>query len=173
MVAKQVVMDGEVGDGKTLKKDVCQVFTKDNAKDGYDFTAMKANWLSKLDLAKKVGSLVIWLKSKLAAEHLLQSGTVIFGATGAYCSKWERREDNLPCFNCNKYGHKQASCTSAPKCALCSGKHSRLSCPRPTELCCPACNKEGHSVFDWQCRLHPNYWKYAGMQKATATQAAQ
>jgi hypothetical protein len=166
MVAKQVVMDGEVGDGKTLKKDVCQAFMKDNTRDGHDFTAMKVHWLSKPDLAKKVGSLVIWLKSKLAAEHLLQSGTAIFGATGAYCSKWERREDNLPCFNCNKYGHKQASCTSAPKCALCSGKHSRLKCPRPTELCCPACNKEGHSVFDWKCQLHPNHWKHAGMQKA-------
>jgi hypothetical protein len=173
MVAKQAVMDSEVGDGKTLKKDVCQAFTKDNAKDGHDFTAMKANWLSKPDLAKKVGSLVIWLKSKLAAEHLLQSGTVIFSATGAYCSKWERREDNLPCFNCNKYGYKQASCTSAPKCVLCSRKHSRLTCPRPTELYYPACNKEGHSVFDWQCRLHPSHWKYAGMQKATATQAPQ
>jgi hypothetical protein len=173
MVAKQAVIDDKAGDGKTLRKDVCQAFTKDNAKDGHDFTAMKANWLSKPDLAKKVGSLVIWLKSKLAAEHLLQSGTVIFGATGAYCSKWERREDNLPCFNCNKYGHKQASCTSAPKCALCSGKHSRLTCPRPTELCCPACNKEGHSVFDWQCRLHPNHWKYTGMQKATTAQAPQ
>jgi hypothetical protein len=80
-------MDGEAGDGKTLRKDVCQAFKKDNAKDGHDFTAMKAKWLSKLDLAKKVGSLVIWLKSKLAAEHLLQSGTVIFSATGAYCSK--------------------------------------------------------------------------------------
>jgi hypothetical protein len=173
MVAKQAVMDGEVGDGKTLKKDVCQAFTKDNAKDGHDFTAMKANWLSKPDLAKKVGSLVIWLKSKLAAEHLLQSGTAIFGATGAYCSKWERREDNLPCFNCNKYGHKQASCTAAPKCALCSGKHSRLKCPRPTELCCPACNKEGHSVFDWKCKLHPNHWKYAGIQKAAAARPTQ
>jgi hypothetical protein len=124
-------------------------------------------------LAKKVGSLVIWLKSKLAAEHLLQSGTAIFGATGAYCSKWERREDNLPCFNCNKYGHKQASCTAAPKCALCSGKHSRLKCPRPTELCCPACNKEGHSVFDWKCKLHPNHWKYAGIQKAAAARPTQ
>jgi hypothetical protein len=173
MVAKQAVMDSEAGDGKTLKRDVCQAFTKDNARDGHDFTAMKANWLSKPDLAKKVGSLVIWLKSKLAAEHLLQSGTVIFGATGAYCSKWERREDNLPCFNCNKYGHKQASCTAAPKCALCSGKHSRLKCPRPTELCCPACNKEGHSVFDWQCKLHPSHWKYAGIQKAAAARPTQ
>jgi hypothetical protein len=71
MVAKQAVMDGEAGDGKTLKKDVCQAFTKDNAREGHDFTVMKANWLSKPDLTKKVGSLVIWLKSKLAAEHLL------------------------------------------------------------------------------------------------------
>jgi hypothetical protein len=173
MVAKQAVMDSEVGDGKTLKKDVCQAFTKDNARDEHDFTAMKVHWLSRSDLTKKVGSLVIWLKSKVAAEHLLQSGTAIFGATGAYCSKWERRDDKLPCFNCNKYGHKQASCTAALKCALCSGKHSRLNCPRPTELCCPACNKEGHSVFDWQCRLHPNHWKYAGKQKTAAARPTQ
>jgi hypothetical protein len=91
---------------------------------------------------------VIWLKSKLAAEHLLQSGTAIFGVTGAYCSKWERREDNFPYFNYNKYRHKQASCTAAPKCALYSRKHLRLNYPRPTELYYPVCNKEGYSVFD-------------------------
>ena len=43
MVAKQVVMDGEAGDRRTLKKDVYQAFIKDNAKDGYDFIAIKAN----------------------------------------------------------------------------------------------------------------------------------
>jgi hypothetical protein len=127
---------------------------------------MKAHWLSKADLTKKVGSLVIWLKSKLAAEHLLQSGTVIFSVIGAYYLKWERREDDFPCFNYNKYGHKQASYTAAPKCALCSRKYSRLNYPRPTELYCPVCNKEGHSVFDWKCKLHPNHWKYTGIQKA-------
>jgi hypothetical protein len=148
MVAKQTVIDGEAGDSKTLRKDVYQAFTKDNARDGHDFTAMKVHWLSKADLTKKVGSLMIWLKSKLVAEHLLQSGTTIFSVIGAYCSKWERREDNFPCFNCNKYGYKQASYTVAPKCALYSGKHSRLNYPRPTELYCLAYNKEGHSVFD-------------------------
>jgi hypothetical protein len=71
IVVKQMVMDREAGDGKTLKKDVCQAFTKDNARDGYDFTVIKVYWLSKADLTKKVGLLVIWLKSKLAAEHLL------------------------------------------------------------------------------------------------------
>jgi hypothetical protein len=52
-------MDGKVRDRKTLKKDVYQVFIKDNAREGYDFTAIKANWLSKPDLTKKVGSLMI------------------------------------------------------------------------------------------------------------------
>lgn len=109
---------------------------------------------------------MIWLKNKLAADHLLQAGAPIFGATGAYCSKWERREDTLPCFNCNRYGHKQASCRVPPKCALCSGKHLRRDCPRPTDLKCPACDKEGHCVFDWQCQLNPSHWKYKGIQKA-------
>jgi hypothetical protein len=59
MVAKQTVIDGEAGDSKTLRKDVCQAFTKDNARDGHDFTAMKVHWLSKADLTKKVGSLMI------------------------------------------------------------------------------------------------------------------
>jgi hypothetical protein len=52
-------MDSEVGDRKTLKKDVCQAFTKDNARDEHDFIAIKVYWLSRSDLIKKVGSLVI------------------------------------------------------------------------------------------------------------------
>jgi hypothetical protein len=46
MVVKQAVIDSKVGDRKTLKKDVCQAFIKDNAKDGHDFTAMKANYVT-------------------------------------------------------------------------------------------------------------------------------
>jgi hypothetical protein len=55
--------------------------------EGHDFTAMKVHWLSKPDVTKKVRSLVIWLKNKLAADYLLRNGTAIFGVTGAYCSK--------------------------------------------------------------------------------------
>ena len=49
---------------------------------------------------------MIWLKSKFVADHLLSIGTAIFGAIGAYCSKWELREKELLCFNYNRYGHK-------------------------------------------------------------------
>lgn len=38
------------------------------------FTAMKASWLSKLDPRKANGSMVLWLKSKAAADWLLQTG---------------------------------------------------------------------------------------------------
>jgi len=153
-----------VADDKTLSQTVCQNFSKDNKAEGIDFTATKAHWLSKVDYKKKVGSLVIWLKSKLAADYLLKSGTAIFGATGAYCSKWDLREKELPCFNCQKYGHKQAECKSAVKCAYCSRAHSRFVCPR-TELKCPLCHASGHSSMDWQCPQHPNNWKYVGKQR--------
>lgn len=106
MVAKQAVMDNSVAEGRTLRQSFCQSFSEDNVSEGIDFTATKVHWLSKSDITKKVGSLVIWLKSKVVADYLLRTGTAIFGATGAYCSKWERREEDLPCFNCNRYGHK-------------------------------------------------------------------
>jgi hypothetical protein len=94
MVVKQVVID-EKAEDKTLKSTVCQEFSKDNVVEGYDFTVMKVHWLSKADVKKRTGLLVIWLKDRLTANYLLQAGTAIFGATGAYYSKWERREDNL------------------------------------------------------------------------------
>lgn len=161
MVAKQAVLDRTATDDKTLSRTVCENFSKDNQAEGIDFTVTKVPWLSKADYKKKVGSLVIWLKSKFAADHLLKSGTAIFGATGAYCSKWEVKANELPCFNCNTYGHKQAECTSIIKCALCSGPHSRHNCPKKT-IKCPACHKEGHTVFDWQCSLHPKNWMFKG-----------
>ncbi|KAF4547060.1 Hypothetical protein D9617_62g044170 [Elsinoe fawcettii] len=72
---------------KTLRKEVCAEFSLDNGSSDMDFTAMKARWLSKADPWKKTGSLVIWLKSKLAAAHLLEVGEVYFGgrSCGAYC----------------------------------------------------------------------------------------
>jgi len=46
---------------------------------------IKAAWLSKVDAKKKVGSVVISLKSKVDADRLLQTGTAMLGVTGAFC----------------------------------------------------------------------------------------
>jgi hypothetical protein len=164
MVAKQAVLDRTSMDDKTLRATVCEDFKKHNVAEGIDFSATKAHWLSKEDYKKKAGSLVIWLKSKFAADHLLKTGTAIFGATGAYCSKWDVKSNEYPCFNCHKQGHRQAECKSVTRCAICSGQHSRYSCPKE-KVQCPVCNTAGHTAFDWQCPLHPKNWMYKGKER--------
>jgi hypothetical protein len=123
MVAKQAVLDRTSIDDKTLSSSVCENFKKGNATEGIDFSATKALWLSKEDYKKQVRSPVIWMKSKLAADHLFKTGMAIFGATGAYCSKWEVKGNEYPCFNCHKPGHRQVECKSVIRCVLCSGPH--------------------------------------------------
>jgi hypothetical protein len=159
MVAKQAILDRTSIDDKTLRETVCEDFKKDNVAEGIDFSATKAHWLSKEDYKKKVGSLVIWMKSKFPADHLLRTGAAIFGATGAYCSKWDVKGNEYPCFNCHKQGHRQAECKSVTRCAICSEPHSLHSCPKE-KVQCPVCNTAGHTAFDWQCPLHPKHWMY-------------
>jgi hypothetical protein len=94
MVAERAVLDGQAPVGRTLRQEVCAEFARDNAMDGLDFAAMKASWLSKLDPRKANRSIVIWLKSKTAAEWLLQAGQALFG-----------RGASKVCYNYNVYGH--------------------------------------------------------------------
>jgi len=159
-------MDPAHPGGHTLKSTLCQDFAAENGTTGIDCTAMKARWISKASPQKTTGSLVIWLKEKAAAEYLLQSGTAIFGATGAYCARWETREESWPCFHCNQYGHKQSACTGTVACALCAGRHRRTNCPQSDKPSCPTCKQPGHTVFAWECKLHPNHWKHEGKMKA-------
>jgi hypothetical protein len=105
LVTRQAVLDSTAKDGVILKQDVCKEFQAQNGVEGIDCTALKARWISRADSAKKTGSIVIWLKHKVAASYLLVKGTAIFRATGSYCSKWESRDYGLLCFYCNKYGH--------------------------------------------------------------------
>jgi hypothetical protein len=169
-VVKQCVLDDEINDGKTLKKDILKDFKVDNGCEAAECTAVKATWLSKIDAAKRVGSLVIWLKNKVDADYLLRTGTAMFGATGAFCSQFVVKDNSGPCYRCNRYGHKQASCTSHVRCAICSKGHRRDECGNKDNPKCPACG-EAHTIFDWACRLHPQHWKYVGQQKAIASRA--
>lgn len=125
-VVKQCVLDQDVNDGKTLDKDFAKDFKADNSCETADCTVMKATWLSKVDSKKKVGSMVVWLKNRVDAEYLLRTGTAMFGATDAFCSPFVVRDNSGPCYHCNRYGHKQASCTSHVRCAVCSVGHQNV-----------------------------------------------
>jgi hypothetical protein len=120
-----------VNDGETLNKNLAKDSKTDNRCEMAECTATKAIWLIKVDAKKKVGSMVVWLKSKVDADYLLRTDTATFG----------------PCYHCNRYGHKRASCTSQIRCAICSKGHSQGDCP---EKDCPRCAARGdaHTVFD-------------------------
>ncbi|KAK0772400.1 hypothetical protein LTR02_017784, partial [Friedmanniomyces endolithicus] len=76
---------------------------------------MKVSWLSKVNPWKKTGSHAIWLKNRVAADHLLKTGQALFGggAYGAFCSRYEASAADKMCFNCNTYGHLQGACRKA------------------------------------------------------------
>jgi TolA-binding protein len=153
-VAKQVVLDETARDGRTLRQGVLDKFREDNSTGDIDCTAMKASWLSRNYPNKTVGSLVIYLKAKKAADYLPSLGNAIFGPAGATCSRFERLENDGPCFNCNKYGHKQTNCRRAECCGNCSGKHNTRLCDGTRPRRCPACAGE-HTIFDRRCPQHP------------------
>jgi hypothetical protein len=169
LVAKQAVLHSTAKDGVTLKQDVCKDFQAQNSVEGMECTALKARWISRADSIKKTGSMVIWLKHKAAASYLLAKGTVIFGPTRSYCSKWESRDYGLLCFHCNKYGHLQAACKAPSRCTICSGGHRRFECKQQVNPKCPVCNQKGHTALSWECSMHPQHWKFKGKAKATSS----
>jgi hypothetical protein len=161
MVSKQAVLDATVEGGRSLRKEVCTEFAVDNQTDNIDFTAMKASWLSKMDPWKKTGSLVVWLKNKVAADHLLKTGQALFGggAYGAFCSRYEPSTADKICFNCNAYGHLQGACRRATRCGKCTGAHQTRDCRSQDPPKCAVC-AGGHRSSDWACKRHPYHRRY-------------
>jgi hypothetical protein len=156
MVAKEAVCRTGEGDKVMLKTEVCEKFKDDNSEGGLDCTAYQARWLSKPNPQKRTGSLVIWLKNKLSAEHLLRKGQVLFGAYGAFCSQYYSAPSDGPCYNCNSYGHKQSHCKKPAKCGICSEKHQTRDCTNRDRPKCPACTGP-HPIFDRRCIRHPRH----------------
>lgn len=163
-VAKQIVLDETEKDEKTLRQEVLERFKKDNSTDEIDCTAMKASWLSRNYPDKTMGSLAIYLKAKKAADYLFSLGNAIFGPVGATCSHFERLENDGPCFNCNKYGHKQTNCRRAECCGNCSGKHNTRLCDHTRPKRCPACAGE-HTIFDRRCPQHPRHYPQGNLDE--------
>jgi hypothetical protein len=158
-----------VNDGETLNENLAKDFKADNSCETAECTVTKATWLSKVDAKKKVGSMVVWLKSKVDADYLLRTDTDMFGSTNASYSPSIVRESSGPYYHRNRYRHKQASCTSQIRCAICSKGHSRGDCPEKDSPKCPACG-DAHTVFDWACKLHAQHYPHVGQHKTKTRQ---
>jgi hypothetical protein len=164
-VVKQCVLDQDVNNVKTFHKDFAKNFQADSGRETAECTVMKATWLSKVDAKKKVGSMVVWLKNRVDADYLMRTGVAMFGATDAFCSAFIVGDNSGPCYHFNRYGHKQASCTSYIRCVICSKGHRRDECTNKDSPKCPACG-DGPTVFGWACKLHPQHYRHVGQYKA-------
>lgn len=93
------------------------------------------------------------------------------GATDAFCSPFivRTRYNSGPCHHHNRYGYKQALCTSRIRCVTCSKGHLRDEYTNNNSLKCPAYG-DVHTVFDSACKLHPQHYRHVRRQKARTKQ---
>ncbi|KAK3618894.1 hypothetical protein LTR56_024365 [Elasticomyces elasticus] len=129
---------------------------------------MEASWLSKINPRKKTGSLVIWLKSKLAANHLLCAGQALFGggAYGAFCSRYEPSTADKLCFNCNAH-HAEEPQGVASALALIRPATAKARI-RQSVRCVP-----DNTAAQTGSVRHSHHRRYLAMQKKTAAATQQ
>ncbi|KAF2716897.1 hypothetical protein K431DRAFT_307398 [Polychaeton citri CBS 116435] len=155
------------GDG-SLRRDLCAEFVADSQGGSIDLMAMKVSWLSSTDLWKQTESHIVWLKTKLAAEHLLNTGQAVFGggAYGKFCSRYEPGKTYELCFTVSAYGHMQGWCKGVSRYGKCSGAHQTWNRQKQEALKCASCAGQ-HRSSGWHCIHHPYHKKYLAVQKKT------
>jgi regulator of replication initiation timing len=136
--------DGEIKTG------AAEAFSREN-----ETTVSKISWLSKKNVAKAYGSMVVYLTKGSDATRLLREGFFHVAGESGYTGIFERRPRPEQCFNCQELGHKAFQCKNAQKCARCAqGGHRHNECTETMVKCVPCGGP--HESFSRNCRkLYP------------------
>lgn len=119
-------------------------------------TVAKIGWLSKKDVAKAYGSMVVYLTKGNDATRLLREGFFHVAGESGYATVFERRSGPEQCYNCQELGHKAFRCKNPQKCARCAnGGHRHSECAASILKCVPCGGP--HESFSRNCRkLYPS-----------------
>ena len=129
----------ELGD---IRAGAAEAFGQEN-----DVQVAKVAWLSRRDMPKAYGSMVVYLTRASDARKVLEEGFFYAGGESGYTGRFERRPRPEQCYNCQEVGHKAFQCSKPqvcgkcakeghhhsgcseliPKCALCDGPHEAFS----------------------------------------------
>ena len=121
-----------------------------------EVTVSKIGWLSKKNVPKAYGSMVVYVTKDSDARRLLREGFFHVAGESGYTGIFERRPRPEQCFNCQELGHKAFQCKNAQKCARCAGGGHRHSGCTETILKCVPCGGP-HESFSRNCRkLYPS-----------------
>ena len=119
-------------------------------------TVAKMAWLSKRNIAKAYGSMVVYLTKGSDARRLLREGFFHVAGESGYAGVFERRPRPEQCYHCQEIGHKAFQCKKDRKCARCAGGGHRHSECTDTILKCALCGGP-HESFSRNCRkLYPS-----------------
>lgn len=111
----------------------------------------KLGWLSKRDSGKLYGSMFVYLASKSQVDKFLEKGLFEIGGESVYTDIWrEQSPENRPCFNCQRFGHREKECTRVKVCGNCAATgHSHDECDNPI-ISCANCHGK-HRAHDKRC----------------------
>lgn len=134
----------------SIRPDLQEKFIMENPIPGVSYEVKKVAWISKAS-NKTSGSMIMWLSKKEAANFFLQTNAAILGTTRAGISKYVASPHPERCYNCNKYGHRQADCKQTTACGICAQEHQTRDCTNTQQPKCAACG-ELHQVTFKGCQ---------------------
>jgi uncharacterized coiled-coil protein SlyX len=118
-------------------------------------TVAKIAWLSRKDMPKPYGSMVVYLTKGADARRLLSEGFFHAGGESGYTGVFERRSRPEQCYNCQQVGHKAFQCKDAQRCGKCAKEgHRHEDCHEEVMKCVPCGGP--HESFSRNCpKLFP------------------
>ena len=119
-------------------------------------TVTKIAWLSKKEVPKAYGSMVVYLTKAADAQRLLAEGFFHAGGESGYTGMFEHWPCPDQCYRCQEVSHKAFQCNKPQVCGRCAKEGHHHSGCNETVLKCVLCGGP-HESFSRNCRkLYPS-----------------
>ncbi|RKK45061.1 hypothetical protein BFJ69_g18273 [Fusarium oxysporum] len=121
-----------------------------------DTEVAKVAWLSKRDVPKAYGSMVVYLKKRSEARRFINEGFFVAGGESGTTKAFERRDRPKQCYNCQQItSHKAYQCDRPQVCGRCGQEgHHHSACTGTIPKCIPCGGP--HESYSRSCRkLYP------------------
>jgi hypothetical protein len=112
----------------------------------------KISWLSRKDVQKAYGSMVVYVTKRADAARLLEGQYFIVDGESAFTRVFEPRRGPMQCFRCLSLGHKAVSCTKEQVCSRCAQPGHRHNDCQAEQPKCAICDRP-HESPSRQCRI--------------------